>query len=142
MSKMKMLMGILSLMMSIGLFSSCSSAEDSLSEMRQTNMSKPAMTAKEQFISDLKVAFGNVKKGEKPHLDMEQIDYLGESARRMLKSEGMYTKDVKKLDKKNKAGVILIGTMYLGLTAHPIQKDTVNANRIDSVVVTKNDSIN
>lgn len=99
------------------------------------------MTAKEQFVSDLKVAFGNVKKGEKPHLNMEQIDYLGESARRMLKSEGMYTKDVKKLDKKNKAGVILFGTLYVGLTAHPIQKDTVNAHRIDSVDVAKNDSI-
>lgn len=99
------------------------------------------MTAKEQFVSDLKVAFGNVKKGEKPHLNMEQIDYLGESARRMLKSEGMYTKDVKKLDKKNKAGVILFGTLYLGLTALPIQKDTVNAHRIDSVDVAKNDSI-
>lgn len=72
---------------------------------------------------------------------MEQIDYLGESARRMLKSEGMYTKDVKKLDKKNKAGVILFGTLYLGLTAHSIQKDTVNAHRIDSVDVVKNDSI-
>lgn len=141
MGKFKMLMGILSLMMSIGLFSSCSSAEDSSLDMRQTDMSKPAMTAKEQFVSDLKVAFGNVKKGEKPHLNMEQIDDLGESARRMLKSEGMYTKDVKKLDKKNKAGVILIGTLYVGLTAHPIQKDTVNAHRIDSVDVVKNDSI-
>ena len=141
MGKYKMLMGILSLMMSIGLFSSCSSAEDSLLDMRQTNMSKPAMTPKEQFVSDLKVAFGNVKKGEKPHLNMEQIDYLGESARRMLKSEGAYTKDVKKLDKKNKAGVILFGTLYVGLTAHPIQKDTVNVNRIDSVDIAKNDSI-
>lgn len=141
MGKFKLLTGILSLMMSIGLFSSCSSAEDSLLDMRQTDMSKPAMTAKEQFVSDLKVAFGNVKKGEKPHLNMEQIDYLGESARRMLKSEGMYTKDVKKLDKKNKAGVILIGTLYVGLTAHPIQKDTVNANSIDSIDVAKNDSI-
>lgn len=141
MGKLKMLMGILSLMMSIGLFSSCSSAEDSLLDMRQTDMSKPAMTAKEQFVSDLKVAFGNVKKGEKPHLNMEQIDYLGESARRMLKSEGMYTKDVKKLDKKNKAGVILFGTLYLGLTAHPIQKDAVNAHRIDNVDIAKNDSI-
>lgn len=141
MGKLKMLTGILSLMMSIGLFSSCSSAEDSSLDMRQTDMSKPAMTAKEQFVSDLKVAFGNVKKGEKPHLNMEQIDYLGESARRMLKSEGMYTKDVKKLDKKNKAGVFLIGTLYVGLTAHPIQKDTVNAHRIDSVDVAKNDSI-
>ena len=141
MGKFKLFTGILSLMMSIGLFSSCSSAEDSLLDMRQTNMSKPAMTPKEQFVSDLKVAFGNVKKGEKPHLNMEQIDYLGESASRMLKSEGMYTKDVKKLDKKNKAGVILIGTLYVGLTAHPIQKDTVNAHRIDSVDVAKNDSI-
>lgn len=141
MGKIKMLTGVLSLMMSIGLFSSCSSAEDSLLDTRQTNMSKPAMTAKEQFVSDLKVAFGNVKKGEKPHLNMEQIDYLGESARRMLKSEGMYTKDMKKLYKKNKAGVILIGTLYLGFTAYPMRKDTVNASRIDSVDVAKNDSI-
>ena len=141
MGKYKMLTGILSLMMSIGLFSSCSSAEDSSLDMRQTDMSKPAMTAKEQFVSDLKVAFGNVKKGEKPHLNMEQIDYLGESARRMLKSEGKYTKDVKKLDEKNKAGVILCGTLYLCLTSHSIQKDTVNAHRIDSVDVVKNDSI-
>ncbi len=116
MARLRMLMGMLFLSVLICLFASCSSSDETALDLNTKNAALSALTPKDQFVADLKVAFGNVKKGEKPHLSMEQINYLEKSAKRMLKSEGMFSKDIKKLEKKNPAALILTGTIYLGLS--------------------------
>ncbi len=76
MKKFKMLMGMFSLTVLMCLFASCSSSEDTALDLNSKNAALSALNPKKQFVADLKVAFGNVKKGEKPHLSMEQINYL------------------------------------------------------------------
>lgn len=139
MGKFKMLVGLLFFL--VGLFSSCSSADDVSLSMSQTNMTKPAVSAKEQFVADLKVAFGNVKKGEKPHLSMEQVNYLEQSAKRMLKAEGMFSKTMKKLEKQNPAALILTGTLYLGLSKCMESAAETKAESTDSISGLKCDTL-
>lgn len=118
MSKLKVLMGIFILFILVGMFSSCSSDDENLAALNEeVAMIKMATTAKEQFRNDLQDAFGNVKYGEKPKLTLEQVNLLQESAINMLKKEGVYTAECKKLEQENKAGLILVGSLYLGMTS-------------------------
>ena len=129
MKKFKMLMGMSFLTVLIALFASCSSAEYTALDLNSKNAALSTLTPKEQFVADLKVAFGNVKKGEKPHLSTEQINYLEQSAKRMLKAEGMSSKKMKKLEKQNPAALILTGTIYLGLDKCLEAQSNMNAEK-------------
>ena len=132
MKKFKMLMGMFSLTVLMCLFASCSSSEDTALDLNSKNAALSALNPKKQFVADLKVAFGNVKKGEKPHLSTEQINYLEQSAKRMLKAEGMFSKTMKKLEKQNPAALILTGTIYLGLNKCLEAQANMNASGKDS----------
>lgn len=117
MSKLKVLMGISFLFVLMGMFSSCSSEDDNLAALKEeVAMVKTAASAKEQFSEDLQNVFANIKNGEKPSLTTMQLNLLHASAVRMLKSEGVYTAELQKIDKQDKANTILAGTLYLGIT--------------------------
>lgn len=117
MVKLKMLMWMLFLLVLVGMFSACTSDDENLAALNEeVAMVKTATTAKEQFRNDLQDAFSNVKHGEKPKLTLEQVNLLQESAKNMLKAEGVYTAECKKLEQENKAGLILVGSLYLGMT--------------------------
>lgn len=118
MNKLKMLMGMFFLFMLVSVFSGCSSEDENFTALNEeVEAVKSAETSKEQFVLDLKKAFAGVKKGEKPKLSSDQINLLGESAKKMLKSEGVYSSECQKLEKENKAGLILIGSLYVGMTS-------------------------
>ena len=133
-------MRILFLSVLVGLFASCSSGDEMSMDINSKKSTLSALTPKDRFVADLKAAFGNVKKGEKPHLSMEQINYLEQSAKRMLKAEGMFSRTMKKLEKQNPAGLILTGTIYLGLSKIMEAQNEMNANSTDSISALKCDT--
>lgn len=113
MNKLKMLIGMISIILSVSVFFGCSSTKDLKAEKVQV---EKASTAKEQFILDLNKAFAGVKPGEKPKLTPEQQDMLVKSSIKMLKEEGVYDAECQKIEKENKAGLILIATLYVAAT--------------------------
>jgi|GEM_PF-1684520 len=114
-----MLMGMLFLFVLVGMFSSCTSEDENLAALNEeVAMVKTAATAKEQFRNDLQDAMANVKNGEKTNLSTSQINLLQESAIRMLKAEGVYNAECQKMEKVNKAELILVGTLYFCMTSN------------------------
>ncbi len=132
MKKFKMLMGMFSLSVLISLFASCSSSEATALDQNTKKAALSALNPKERFLAHMEAASVNVKKGEKPHLSMEQINFLAQSAKRMLKAEGMFTKTMKKLEKQNPAALILTGTIYLELSKSMEAQANSNATCKDS----------
>lgn len=108
-----MLIGMISMILSVNVFSGCSSTKDLKAEKVQV---EKATTAKEQFILDMEKAFAGVKPGEKPKLTPEQLDMLVKSSIKMLKEEGVYDEECQKIEKENKAGLFLIAALYVAAT--------------------------
>ena len=130
MGKLKMLMGMLFLFVLVGMFSSCTSEDENLAALNEeVAVVKTAATAKEQFRNDLQDAFTNVKNGEKPNLSTVQINLLQESAKRMLKADGVYNAECQILEKENKSNLILIGSLYLYMTNQPKNKSRILKTR-------------
>lgn len=111
--------GIVILFVLIGTFSSCTSTDDNFSALEAEKESVlTAKTSKQQFANNLNYVLENAivtRSNGNYNLTKSQLYLLQNSAVKMLKDEGMYSSNMDKLVKKNNAGIVFVGLIYLSL---------------------------